>query len=120
MKKRIAIYIVVPLLILCYSGFVPYWYLKDGVSKENYDQLEIGMTKGQVRWLLGFWPDATHHWVKGRPNEDWHGKDGTILLAFDEDNRLIWKDWIGGWRRPMVQERWERLGERIWYRVCEN
>ena len=89
MKKRVVVYGGLAAVLLAYLGFLALCSLGDDVTKATFDQLEIGMTKSQVRGILGFFPDERHHWVKGQVHENWLGADGAIMLAYDDDNRLI-------------------------------
>lgn len=119
MQKRLAIYGTFMAICLGYIAFISYCCFVDGVTETNYRRLEIGMTKRQTRALLGFSPNATHHWVKGQVHEDWIGPEGTVMLAFDDQERLIWKDWNKNQRRRTLQEKWENIGENWWYVVRE-
>ena len=109
MRKRLAIYGVITVLLLVYLGFLAYFSVRDGATEATFRQLEIGMGKSEVRGMLVSSPDERHHWVKGQVHEDWVGDDGTIMLAFDEQDQLIWKAWEERRRRPSLREKWDGM-----------
>jgi hypothetical protein len=111
MKKRLAIYCVFGVLI--YVGYLFYCYFSDGITEENLERLEIGMTKTQVHGLIGVEPDYTVIHVVGQVHQDWIGTDGSILVAFDDKDRLIWKAWDERRRRPTAWQRLILLGEHL-------
>ncbi len=115
MKKHFLVYGTAATLLVGYWGFLGYCYLSHNVTNASYADLEIGMTKRQVRSILGVWPDKSYHLIKCQTHEDWVGDEGTILLAFDETNRLVWKEWVRERTRPTLRERWEGL----WWVVRE-
>jgi hypothetical protein len=113
MKKRFIVYGTIALIPLGYWGFLGYCYLTDDVSEASFQKLEIGMTRREVRSILGVWPDKSYHLVKWQTHEDWYGDECYINLAFDDDDRLVWKDWRPIGPRPTLVERWEGLFVKI-------
>ena len=103
-KTRIAIYGFLTVFMLA-SAFVISRSLVAGPTVADFDQLEIGMTKWQVRRTLGLWPDKSYVLLKGQVHEDWYGNGGMIVVAFDDQNQLIWKTWVEGVSRPLLGER---------------
>jgi hypothetical protein len=93
MKKRIAIYCVVGLLV--YVGFLTYCFFSDGVTRANYRLIKTEMTKSQIHRLLGGM-FATADYTEKLPlgtRETWYGDEGTIILVFDDKGQIIWKEW---------------------------
>jgi hypothetical protein len=114
MKKRLIVYGVLGLGLAVYAAFYGYGYFSDGATLENFEKLELGMTKGEVRGVLGW---GHSYWgyviVKGQVHVNVEGRTGTAMLAFDEQDRLIWKGWDEGRRRRTLREEWEHLPETI-------
>jgi hypothetical protein len=94
MKKRLAIYVALAALV--YASVVGYAYLTDGVTRANYLQIKKDMTKDEIYAMLGGLfasPDRTEHLPMGGVREIWYGRNGMIILVFDGDNQIIWKEW---------------------------
>jgi hypothetical protein len=94
MKKRLAVYGLLGVLV--YVSVVGYVYLSDGVTRENYLQIKREMTKSEIHGMLGGLfanRDHTEHLGMGGVRESWFGKEGTIILVFDGDDQIIWKEW---------------------------
>ena len=113
MKKGIAIYGIIALVVVAYLVFYGRAFTSDA-THEDFEQLEIGMTKWQVRRTIGLWPDKSYVLLKGQTHENWYADGGMIVLEFDDQNRLIWKTWIDGMSRPPFLE---RIG---WHRVLDG
>lgn len=107
MKKRLVVYGTLAFVVLTYGGYLAIeWYFSDNVTQSNYDRLEIGMTKWQVRKTLGPWPNKSYQMLKGQIHENWLGPEGGIMLAFDDRDRLIWKTWLEGSYGPTPFLEW--------------
>lgn len=109
MTKRTKVYGVLVLVVTAYLGWLCYLYLSDRVSPEHFLELKEGMTKSEVRGVLGWGHDYSGFIiVKGQVHVDLVGCDGTAMLAFDDNDRLIWMAWDETRRLPTLRERYER------------
>ena len=113
MNKRFAIYGLLATTLALYVGYLGLCFLDDGVSEKNFQELKVGMTKWEVRSKLGY----THSYsgvvlVKGMVHVTLVGDDGAVMLAFNEEDRLIWKDWDERHNRSSQLPLAERLG--VW------
>ncbi len=87
------------LTLLCYR------YFRDGATMENCHELKEGMTKSEVRSILGWSHDYSGFvLLKGQAHVDVKGKHGTVMLAFDPQDRLVWKAWDETRRRETLLE----------------
>jgi hypothetical protein len=92
MKKRLASWAVVLLLLAC-AMVLLFRPTKDSdISFANYQKLANGMTRQRVENILGgpareevrpTWWARTGVW----PWEEWWGREGVIYVAFDADGR---------------------------------
>ena len=78
---------------------------RQNTQREVFDVLQVGMTKSEVRDLLGgplAMPDGTRHLRTGEDEEIWLGQDGAILVAF-RDEVLCYKGWVENeWIKSLV------------------
>ena len=122
MRKRAWVYGVLVAALTLYLGFLGICSLDDRVSEANFNGLKIGMTKWEVRKKLGFaYSYSGKVLVKGQVHVNLTGDDGTVMLAFDDEDKLIWKDWVEDWRRqPPERLSWHNLLVRLGYlRIVE-
>lgn len=106
-------------LILFVAGFFIDLTSGSSATKNNYDQIRIGMTKPEVERLLGppgdYFSDRTHPyyryqwrgapsvsegtWASHHSSMEWNGDEGGISLYFDQDNQVIVKTFDFGYTR---------------------
>lgn len=70
---------------------------RQDARRETYLEIQRDMTKTEVRHLLGgplATPDRTRTLVWGGTEELWMGRDGTILVVFNQKGALTYKEWI--------------------------
>ena len=84
-------------VVLLVLAMVPPRQNSPGVTKENVDQLQIGMTRAQVDSILG--PNHQHggmHLLSDPPKEVLSpGRGGIVWLVFDnDDGTLIDVNWF--------------------------
>jgi hypothetical protein len=110
MRKRLVNSTAV--ILACYFAFIAYYMFFGGPSAASCQRLEVGMSKFEVRCIVGPWPDKSHQLIKGQIHEEWFADDGILYLAFDDNDRLVWKDWFQrqGQRAPL----YDRIAARIW------
>jgi hypothetical protein len=63
-----------------------------GVSKGNFDRIELGMDVSEVEQLLGG-PCAPFHGFVGRETFIWTGPDGSFALVHVDAKTVIDKSW---------------------------
>ena len=99
MKKRyltvVGLLTAVVCVILTVLAMLP---LRPGVTKANFDRLEIGMTLPEVEAILGIdrgsRPILTDIMLPiGHEIEEWGGDEGFANIIFDERKRMVRKDW---------------------------
>jgi hypothetical protein len=118
MKKKLAIALTVLTLMACAS--VPLVFSdRDQITLENYQRIQLGMTRQQVNEILGGPPrggtgadygilvlyEATS---MGNPYpQEWYGRDIGVLLRFDsgdDGGKLKEKDFVSiplrRWKSP--------------------
>jgi hypothetical protein len=101
MKKRL----IVIAGVLAFSAAVALlvlWLLPvcPGVTKANFDRIEIGMTLSEVEAILGddrgsratFGSDINPPDARGRAG--WGGEDGVAFIGFDMHWRVVHTDWL--------------------------
>jgi hypothetical protein len=68
---------------------------RPGVTRENFDRIEIGMTRAEVEAILGPPTDFFTGWPFPEPNEPIWENDRADegQIQFDEDSRVKAKDW---------------------------
>ena len=65
---------------------------KPGVTMENFDRIEKGMTREQVEAILGKPPDEPSHGIRFRHAPSWTSDAGDVIwIQFDDNNRVIQK-----------------------------
>ena len=99
MKKRY--FAVAGLLTACFCvilAVLTVLPLHPGVTKANFDRIEIGMTLPEVEAILGTdrgsRPILTDIMLPiGHEVEEWGGDEGFANIIFDEGKRMVRKDW---------------------------
>jgi hypothetical protein len=83
--------------------------LQPGVTKPNFERVEIGMTRAEVSGILGEQNSPTCEYA-------WVGETGTAVLDFDDDSRVQSKVWV-----PSRDDRtaWEKVVDRLLRRKYE-
>jgi hypothetical protein len=83
---------------------------RPGVTKENFDRIEVGMTRAEVVRIFGC--EANGEECSGhRIPFLWDNGDGQALVRFDENDRVTETAWWPGW--PDERPLWERWLDRL-------
>jgi hypothetical protein len=102
-------------------GFLCFIALKpSGITKENWDRIENGMTKEEVIGLFGVLDTTRFNgreevWIEYR-DSDAPGADGYIIVEFDSQDRIVNKTWCRPFGPPPT------LSERVirWLSSCRQ
>ena len=111
-KKRLVVIVAVALAGFCLTfGGIAILPSGPGVTKKNFDQLEIGMTQDEVNAIFG--PPGWHKDPPGYEVVTWHGDHGTAKIVFGHERQVLEKSWTDremnrldslrlliGWKRP--------------------
>lgn len=92
MKKSI---FLVSGFVLVYAGMGSLFHQE--ARRETFQEIKLQMTKSEVRGLLGgplAEPNESRKLFWGGVEEFWIGKDGTILVVFNQKDVLTYKEWI--------------------------
>jgi hypothetical protein len=66
---------------------------RPGVTKENFDRIELGMTRTEVEAIFGNGSDKSFI-SDMQENQMWHtGRDDTALIRFSLNGRVTEKSW---------------------------
>jgi hypothetical protein len=99
-EERLIFYGILLGIVCVFIGY----RLLGGVTYVNYCRIGIGDSAEDVEGLLRIDGPGSRYGEPIRfPNqgavEYWHGYDGTILVFYDLDNRVIGKEWDGNARK---------------------
>jgi hypothetical protein len=96
MSKRVLLWVGV-LAVLAAVGMAGVrWLYGPGVSWANYQRIEVGMPRSEVRKMLGRAGEKIPFWgtVGVRAEfECWDGITGEISVFFDKMDQVEMKDW---------------------------
>jgi hypothetical protein len=86
-----------------------------GVTKENFDRIEVGMTCAEVEALFGGPANVWTPWPNTRNENEWEDKTSgdSATVDFDENNRVTARHW-DGW--PDERTVWEKMLDRLPWR----
>jgi|ERR1019366_144948 hypothetical protein len=105
MRKRLTWAIGALTALTCVFLLV-YWIAHDRITIDNFNLIKMQASRNDIRWVLGgpvSGPDQTERLANGRVRETWIGRDGAILLHFDNDDKLFWMEWDENqWRRTWL------------------
>jgi hypothetical protein len=105
MRRRKLLTAVVGLAVLVAVGAFVLWPRQDRVTRENYDQIKVGMTRAEVDAILGppgdyttVEPFGTGYGQQSEgtqliipPTVDWVGDEGYLQVGFDDEDRVVGK-----------------------------
>ena len=95
MKQRLIAYGA--LLIALSVAFGAWFFLfRDAITHDSYLRIKAGMSRSEVHAIIAgplATPDAVTDVGNGTFIEHWYGRRGTLMLHFDENNMIIWKEW---------------------------
>ncbi len=90
---------------------------RPGVTEENFDRIEVGMTRAEVEAIFGGPATGSNPWVWGNlPKEnEWENEASgdAAMVDFDENNRVIARHW-DPW--PDDRTAWQKLLDRMPWR----
>jgi hypothetical protein len=100
MKRRY--YAIAGLFPACFCVILALFAIlppRPGVTKANFDRIEVGMTLPEVEAILGTdrgsRPIVTDIMLPiGHEIEEWGGDEGFANIVFDEHKRMVSKDWV--------------------------
>lgn len=98
MKTRLIVY---GLLAFCCVAVLSFLIRGSAVTEDNCLRIELGMTRSEVELLLRAVPD--HAWTICDDkifHENYLGWNGTAMVAYDPQGRVIWRAWDETRRRP--------------------
>jgi hypothetical protein len=109
--RRVRFLCLAAILITAAVGVLFLYLLRDPATWSNFRTIETGMTKEQVRRILGPAKDqcaATDiHQPTGVTAERvmrWFGNEGLIEVGFDQDGAVTWKRFTAGARHTDVRD----------------
>jgi hypothetical protein len=120
-------WLLLGLLLACTVGIALAalaWMPRPGVNKQNFDRIEVGMTRAEVEAIFAGpakfkRPNSTRallsdEWWSESWSEDNELRADSARIVFDETNNVCEKDWWGIWRdeRPF----WERAQDHLPWR----
>jgi hypothetical protein len=88
-----------------------------GITKENFDRIEVGMTRAEVEAILGGpangWAPA---WGNMRLENEWvdNASGDAATVNFDENNRVVGAKHWDGW--PDDRTVWQKILDRLPWR----
>lgn len=95
-KKRMALVAVLPLTIAVILGVLALLPPRPGVTKANFDRIEMGMKKAEVeRFFAKSGKRLPVLW-----GTKWTGDEGEAIIRFDYDEKVIDKIWSDGVDQP--------------------
>jgi hypothetical protein len=101
MRKRQLLWLCLLTLVGLSSAYVVLWLIPDepdSITLSNFARITSGMSEQEVVTLLGG-PAAEVYLCfggtlarQGQPSfrKDWRGREGTIFVMFDGNNRVVW------------------------------
>jgi hypothetical protein len=110
MRRRHLWLLVLLLLVALLVGGYFALTREDRVTRETAERIQVGMTRHEVRDLLGS-PDGTGA-AKSGDKAGWLGREGIIVVIFDPDGRVVEKTFTD---KPTttLERMWLRLEHRI-------
>lgn len=90
---------------------------RTAVTRENFDRVEVGMTRAEVEAIFDGSAVRQHPWPSFLPPDDvWEDahSDGSALVAFDENDRVTAKRWL---QRADERTPFEKLLDRLPWRA---
>jgi hypothetical protein len=111
LSKRMLLGVAVLTLLVGVGTVVVRWQLGPGVTWANYQRIEVGMRRSEVRRLLGrAGQKVPFYGIVGVEVEfeSWDGITGEVSVFFDEKDQVEKKDWRS---TPLLGRlrRWLRL-----------
>src|SRR5260370_20047910 len=107
-KRRVVIALLVAGIIGVVIGVLALLPARQGVTKANFDRIEIGMTRPDVEAILGP-PSDLGLMRRGLLEFDSDVTDDFAQVMFDENNLVRTKEWVGF---PDERSWWQQLLER--------
>lgn len=101
-KKRLLLIAAVPLAIVVVLGVLSILPSRPGVTKANFDRIQVGMTRAQVEEIFGREGKRNRVWMRGIENtmffviqDEWVAEDSSAaLVAFSfPDDYVIETEW---------------------------
>jgi hypothetical protein len=107
MRRRKLLVVLAGLAVVAAAGVVVLRPREDRITRANYDRIQIGMSRAHVEAILGPQGDYTTAPVEawgffayvsrgatdpGTPMSTWDGDQGSIRLAFDQQDKVAWGD----------------------------
>jgi hypothetical protein len=94
-KKRLLLFASLPLTIAVTLGVLALLPPRPGVTKANFDRIEMGMTKAEVEEIFGgrFVLHKGMANVGLNPLAGWEAHDGAVALIYLSDGSVVRKDW---------------------------
>jgi hypothetical protein len=88
---------------------------RPGVTKQNFDRIEVGMARAEVEAIFGgpanaSWPPT---WGNKPLENEWedHVRGDAAIVNFDENDRVASTAWLPG--LPDERSAWEKLLDRL-------
>src|SRR5262245_55397391 len=109
--RRIAILLVLVIVVTVIA--LAFVRNRPGVNKDNFDRIEIGMSKEDVMAILGrdnitIVPNEHSRLLPGYVEYNWVGLGELALVIFDEHDRVEWKQWSAPRRNRVTLFDWIR------------
>lgn len=91
MTRRRLLLIALPLAVAVIVSVLAMLPARPGVTKTNFDRIEVGMTSVNVVKLLGDTP--FHHGDEVRAVKEWQSLDGMAAAVWFTDDKVTKKEW---------------------------
>ena len=113
MTKRRLLLIAGPLAAVAVTlGVLAMLPPRPGVTKENFDRIEVGMTRAEVEVILGG-PAGPAFRRRSRDEWDSNENDDSVAIRFDNNDRVLEKHWLG---MPDERTAFDKLLDRLPWR----